>query len=551
MRMLRYTLITALLLIALFPATWRLISAAEGEIAPEAAHVRLATISGSVTVVNAGRPVTAELRQNSASGPIISTQTIAVTAANVSNPATLMFRNVAPGVYSLVFRQPGHTSFTVNGIVVTGAGHIDLNRDPNFPMPLPLRPGDVNGDGQINIMDLNNLLRNWLTGYVNANFTGSGQVNVADLSLLLQNWMMTSTVMQFSVAQDPVPPVTPTPSPTPTPTPSPTPSPTPTPPPQITIPARRLTAAERDTWIANYNAAGGANSFELELLRLVNQERVNAGIAPLTANPTLMMSARFKVQSLVDLGYFSSHHPHYGSFPGIPRELFNMEGLHLAGAEHLTRWESRAANVVSSWMQNPERRANILNPAFAEAGVGVTIERPGIGSFSNFWVMSFIETEDSVINPPHIPQSAIQLPSRRPTQTEINQWIAEYNAMGGVNSFEQEVLRLTNIERTNAGLRPLTLSPAMMMAARFKSHGMADLRYFGHTNPVFGNFYIMPLEVFNLNIRSENIAAWQHTPQEVINTWMNSTGHRANILNPEFTELGVGFHRDRWTQYFR
>ena len=140
----RNMLMAAMLLVTLLPLTWIFISASEGEITPEPAHgTNRVTISGSFTVVNAGRPVTVELRQNTASGAIVSTQDIAVTAANVSNPATLIIRNVEPGTYSLVFRQLGHTSFTVNGVVVSGASHIDLNRDPNFPMPLPLHPGEI------------------------------------------------------------------------------------------------------------------------------------------------------------------------------------------------------------------------------------------------------------------------------------------------------------------------------------------------------------------------------------------------------------------------
>jgi len=425
---------------------------------------------------------------------------------------------------------------------VTAGGNVDLSRDNNFPNQLPLHPGDINGDGQVNIVDLSLLLQNWLGDNINMNFTNSGQINITDLGLLLQNWMAESVVVQAGQ------PIVPTPSPTPIPTPTPTPA---TPPPLMVIPNRQLTAAERDTWVTNYHTRGGANTFELEVLRLINTERENAGITPLDINLTLMLSARFKAQSMLDLNYFGMTHPHYGTFAGIPENLFDMRTRILSRGGQIMRWYQTPQIVVDRWMANPGQRQNLLNPNFDETGIGAVNTGTGSPSFNNFWVIIFVETEDGVINPPDIPQSQIQIPNRRMSQQELNNWIAEYNAMGGVNIFEHEVLRLTNIERANAGLSPLRLDTDLMMAARFKSQSMGQLNYFAHTHPVFGAFYNMPREMFGIDIRSENLAIWHRTPAGVVNGWMSSPDHRAAILNPAFTELGVGFYRDRWTQLFR
>ncbi|MCL2378755.1 MAG: CAP domain-containing protein [Defluviitaleaceae bacterium] len=551
-----YALMGIVLLLIVFPiALWTLF--AEDEYITHEAASSVSTISGSFTIINPARPVTAELRQNTAGGPLISTINIPITAANVSTPATFTFSNVAAGTYSLVFRQLGHTTFTINGIAVAAGSNIDISRDPNFPRQLPLRPGDVNGDGQINVTDLIMFLQNWLTNYASANFTGSGQVNVADLSLLLQNWMAQSVVVQATPVQMPTPtppspaptPTPPTPTPTPTP---PTPQPPPTPPPQMTIPNRRLTPLERDQWVANYHARGGVNALELELLHLINMERINAGIAPLAANPALMLGARFEAQSMLDLDYFLPPiHPHYGAFPGVPRALFGFNVSLLGGALNVARWEPQPQSIVQTWMNNRDQRANILNPGFVETGVGVISAGTGAGSFSNLWVMTFVETDAGTVNPPDVPQSEIQIPNRRLTQAEINRWIDEYRAMGGVNELEHEVLRLTNIERARFDLAPLSLNPTLMMVARFKAQGMTDLNYFSHINPVYGTFTNMPRELFNIYVMSENLAIWYRTPQDVVAAWMISPGHRAAILNPDHTELGVGFHRDRWAQSFR
>jgi len=159
------------------------------------------TLTATFTLPNPTHPITAQLRQNSPSGQIISTTTIPVTQANTTTPTTLTpttltLPNITPGTYSLILTQPGHTSFILNNIVVPpNSGNIDLTQDPRFPQHIPLLPGDVNGDGQVNISDLTILMRYWMGNYINANFTASGQINIVDLNLLMQNWMVTSTVI--------------------------------------------------------------------------------------------------------------------------------------------------------------------------------------------------------------------------------------------------------------------------------------------------------------------------------------------------------------------
>ena len=315
----------------------------------------------------------------------------------------------------------------------------------------------------------------------------------------------------------------------------------------MVIPNRRLTTDERNIWIAVYHARNGANAFELQVLSLVNNVREDAGLDPLYFNADLMMAARFKSQSMYDLGYFGSNSPVYGSFHNMMLEVFGIDPIRGSGI--ILRWYPTPQAVMDSMMNWPADVERILDPDFTDIGIGSVIADHR-GSFSNFWTIIFAETEEGIQNPQEIPQSQLTIPDRRPTSDELNQWIAEYHAMGGVNAFELEVLRLTNLERTNRGLAPLTLNPAIAMAARYKSQSMTDLRYFDHVNPVFGEFTNMSRELFGVQIVSENLALWQRTPQEVVNGWMNSPGHRDNILNPRFTEIGVGFHRFRWTQKF-
>ena len=153
---------------------------------------------------------------------------------------------------------------------------------------------------------------------------------------------------------------------------------------------------------------------------------------------------------------------------------------------------------------------------------------------------------------PTPPPASITIPNRALTQEELNAWILEYHAQGGVNAFELEVLELVNIERANHGLQPLNLSPTLMMAARFKAQSMHDIGYFSHTSPVYGHFANISRELFNYPVvgMGENIASGQRTPQAVMTAWMNSEGHRNNILSPGRTEMGVGFYNNYWVQKF-
>lgn len=122
-----------------------------------------------------------------------------------------------------------------------------------------------------------------------------------------------------------------------------------------------------------------------------------------------------------------------------------------------------------------------------------------------------------------------------------------------VTSYEQEVIRLVNEHRAQNGLTPLTYDWELSRVARYKSQDMKDNKYFSHTSPVYGSPFQM-IRNFGISYRSagENIAKGQSTPQAVVTAWMNSSGHRANILNASFTHIGVGYvaSGNYWTQMF-
>ena len=122
-----------------------------------------------------------------------------------------------------------------------------------------------------------------------------------------------------------------------------------------------------------------------------------------------------------------------------------------------------------------------------------------------------------------------------------------------VTNYENEVIRLVNEIRQQNGLKALTANWELSRVARYKSQDMLDRGHFSHNSPTYGTPFQM-IKAFGLSYRTagENIAKGYATPQAVVNGWMNSSGHRANILSASYTQIGVGYvaQGNYWTQMF-
>ncbi|NYF24724.1 CAP domain-containing protein [Sporosarcina sp. JAI121] len=122
-----------------------------------------------------------------------------------------------------------------------------------------------------------------------------------------------------------------------------------------------------------------------------------------------------------------------------------------------------------------------------------------------------------------------------------------------ISAIEKAVLDLTNVERQKAGLQPLQTDRNLMNSARQKSADMASKNYFSHTSPTYGSpFDQMKANGVTYKSAAENIAMGQRSAEEVVKGWMESPGHRQNILTPGFTHIGIGYdsNGNYWTQQF-
>lgn len=119
------------------------------------------------------------------------------------------------------------------------------------------------------------------------------------------------------------------------------------------------------------------------------------------------------------------------------------------------------------------------------------------------------------------------------------------------SDFATQVVKLVNAERAKAGLSALTSDALLDKVAVAKVKDMSNNNYFDHQSPTYGSpFDMMKQFGVTYSYAGENIAKGQKTPQEVVTAWMNSAGHRANILSKNFTHIGVGFYNGYWAQEF-
>lgn len=119
------------------------------------------------------------------------------------------------------------------------------------------------------------------------------------------------------------------------------------------------------------------------------------------------------------------------------------------------------------------------------------------------------------------------------------------------NQFDQQVLQIVNSERSKAGLGSLSMDNNLSKMAMVKAQDMYNNNYFSHTSPTYGSPFDMMRDFqITYNAAGENIAKGQQTPTRVMNDWMNSPGHRANILSRSFTKIGIAYFKGAWVQEF-
>ena len=195
----------------------------------------------------------------------------------------------------------------------------------------------------------------------------------------------------------------------------------------------------------------------------------------------------------------------------------------------------------------PEASAACTEPA--QAVQRCTVQRHAyIRICGDWWEIPLRPGEELPAQPPEeeTPPAQEAPPQETPDESEES---------GDVQEAAEAVAALVNAARRDAGLSELELDADLCAAAQARAQEIAQS--FSHTRPDGSSCFTI-LEEFGISYRAagENIAMGQRTPEEVMDGWMNSSGHRANILNGTFPSIGVGYYVDgsgaaHWVQIFQ
>ena len=243
-----------------------------------------------------------------------------------------------------------------------------------------------------------------------------------------------------------------------------------------------------------------------ELLQLVNAERAQAGVAPLSMGSSELNAAAQARAKELSVNY--SYNRPNGSREFTILTEYGVNDISV-GEDYWAAAED-ASDVVAAWNRYDFFKERMLNKDATTVGIGYYEG----GEYGNYWVMIFTYARNT-----------------------------------SENSFAQEVLNLVNAERAKAGLNPLALGDAQLTAAA-NERAKEVAQVASHTRPDGTNCFTVLKEYGVDDTATGENAAWgEATPEEVVNDWMNSEGHRVNIMDPNAKYMALGYNFDANSQW--
>ncbi|GAA2107818.1 CAP domain-containing protein [Actinomadura alba] len=259
-----------------------------------------------------------------------------------------------------------------------------------------------------------------------------------------------------------------------------------------------------------------ADHLHVSTAGIVNSQRARAGVPPMTPDTRLAAAAQAHVTTMVRQGVLTAEGPDGRS---IFQEVTLRGYTYLSIAENLMSGPRTPAEFVEYCVNDEQARRPLLDAAFSDFGIA---HAAGAHPGDVYWTAL---------------------------------WARPFTAQGLART-ASEVISLTNAERAEARLRPLAADPRLASAAQAHSADMVARGFYSHTSPEGGEPWDRAAAAGCTHRGiGENIACGQRSPAEVVQGWMNSPGHRANILKPDFTHIGIGFvgggrRATYWTQLF-
>ncbi|WP_328685459.1 CAP domain-containing protein [Streptomyces sp. NBC_00343] len=251
-------------------------------------------------------------------------------------------------------------------------------------------------------------------------------------------------------------------------------------------------------------------------LALANSARANAGSPPVALEPRLTSAAQAHASDMAAAGHLSTESRDGTS---VYQRVTQAGYAYLTIGEHLVSGPRTPAEFVDYCLRTEKARRTLVERDLTHAGIAQAVD-PRSGDV--YWTAL---------------------------------WATPLTA-GNLARTAAEVVELTNAERARAGLRALAVDPLLAAAAQAHSTDMVARAFYAHTSPDGSQPWDRAAAAGSRRRTiGENIACGQRSAAEVVEGWMNSPGHRANILKPDFTHIGIGFAGGGqtgtyWTQLF-
>lgn len=235
------------------------------------------------------------------------------------------------------------------------------------------------------------------------------------------------------------------------------------------------------------------------------------------------------------------------------QQYFNNDCNNIYTQYAPTNWNQ---NAVKGSRSNTAQLQDLLQQCYPSVG-GNNSQWGNNGNWQNNWCDTDNDWKSNCEQPtrPGTTNPGTEKPGTSKPETEKPGTSGGSN-QGNLGAYQQQVVELVNKERAAVGLPALKVNTKLASVAEKKAEDMRDRNYFSHTSPTYGSPFDM-MKQFGVTYTSagENIAKGQKSPQSVMNGWMNSQGHKDNILNSSYTEIGVGYVTDSngntyWVQMF-
>ncbi|WP_027717151.1 CAP domain-containing protein [Desulfovirgula thermocuniculi] len=270
---------------------------------------------------------------------------------------------------------------------------------------------------------------------------------------------------------------------------------------------------------AAYAQEVGLSADEARLVDLINQWRAGRGLDPWQVDPLLVDVARERARDVARQGFAAL------SSPPLAKVM----------AQRGVRYEALQESAFATSSVSGAFNALIkLYPAYRQVVESADLERVGVGvakSGKTLYVVQLAAgrkvAEGAAAPAPAAP------PQQAPPQP------APGTPAAVLTADEQRMVELVNAERARYGLPALKVNPQLVQLARLKAKDMVENNYFSHTSPTYGSpFEMMRKSNVTYLYAGENLAG-ASTVEAAHQALMNSPGHRANILNPNFKEIGI------------